>query len=454
MRDGDLAALEAGLARAIGPPASLAVVADPGPGHVYDVVIVGGGQAGLSVAWGLLREGLRNILVLDRGMAGFEGPWATFARMPTLRTPKGPTGVDAGHPDLTIRSWYRARHGAAAWDALTLIPTAHWMDYLRWLRRVTGVPVMNGAEVRRVEGGSPLRVECRVAGEACIVMARKLVLAMGYEGAGGLRVPPMVSRGLPPSLYAHSSAMIDFDRLRRRTVAVLGAGASAFDNAATAAERGAAVVHQFVRRPVLPTVNVVRWMDFTAFLRNFPSLPDRLRAAYVRRFLEAPMPPPPETVQRVQRLANHRLHLGAALLDVREEAGQAVIETAAGVVRADLLICGTGFDVDLSLRPELTAFWPDVLLWRDRYVPAGPTDVIDRLIDAYPYLGDAFQLRERSAGQAPWLRDIHVFSSAAVASFGPLGAGINGLKFNISRLVAGLARDLCAGRETLQAAAE
>ena len=417
-----------------------------GPGHVYDVVIVGGGQSGLSIAWGLMREGIRNIVMLDRGRAGFEGPWATFARMPTLRTPKGPTGVDAGHPDLTIRSWYRATHGAAAWEALTLIPTAHWMDYLRWLRRVTGAAVRNGVTVDRIEGGTPLRLECTVgdAGVPDTVLARKVVLAMGYEGSGGLRIPDQVRHGLPRHLYAHSAEMIDFERLRGRPVAVLGAGASAFDNAATAGERGAAIVHQFVRRPVLPTVNLVRWMDFTAFIRNYPSLPDRMRAAYVRRFLGEPMPPPAETVQRVGRLPNHRLHLGARLLDVRAEDGMAMLETQEGTVRVDLLICGTGFDIDLSLRPELAGFWPDVALWRDRYAPAGVPDAIDGQIDRYPYLGDVFQLQPREAGTLPWLGDIHVFSSAAVASFGPLGAGINGLKFNISRLVAGLARDLVA----------
>ena len=34
-------------------------------GHVYDVVIIGGGQSGLSTAFGLLRERISNILILD-----------------------------------------------------------------------------------------------------------------------------------------------------------------------------------------------------------------------------------------------------------------------------------------------------------------------------------------------------------------------------------------------------
>ena len=437
----DLAALEADLVRGIGPP-----IATPerDPSHIYDVVIIGGGQAGLSTAWGLMREGIRNILVVDRGSAGYEGPWATFARMPTLRTPKGPTGVDAGHPGLTIRAWYAAVHGEAAWQALTLIPTTEWMAYLRWVRAVTGAPVRNGLRLDHVAGGTPLRLDCTSSTGSTTLLARKLVMAMGYEGSGGKRIPPEIRAALPASLYAHSADMIDFDRLRGRTVAVLGAGASAFDNAATAAERGAALVHHLVRRPELPRVNLVRWMDFTSFIRNFPDLPDRLRVAYVRRFLGTPMPPPPETVLRVGRLANHRLHLAAPLLSVREAGGQVVLTTPQGDLSADFLICGTGFDINLSLRKELAGLWPDVLLWRDCYQPEGARDWLHDAIDPYPYLGDAFQLREREPGQAPWMRDIHIFSSAAVASYGPLGAGINGLKFNISRLVAGLARDLSA----------
>jgi hypothetical protein len=37
----------------------------PSGQHVYDAVIVGGGQCGLAVAFGLLRDKVDNILVLD-----------------------------------------------------------------------------------------------------------------------------------------------------------------------------------------------------------------------------------------------------------------------------------------------------------------------------------------------------------------------------------------------------
>jgi len=51
--------------------------------------------------------------------------------------------------------------------------------------------------------------------------------------------------------------------LRGRTVAVLGAGASAMDNAAVALEHGAEV-HLFCRRSEPSAVQRYRWLTFAA----------------------------------------------------------------------------------------------------------------------------------------------------------------------------------------------
>ena len=77
-------------------------VADAMGRQVYDVVIVGAGQAGLIVGLALKREGIRNILLLDRNPAGYEGPWDTFARMEVLRTPKTLVGAEFGIPSLSV----------------------------------------------------------------------------------------------------------------------------------------------------------------------------------------------------------------------------------------------------------------------------------------------------------------------------------------------------------------
>ena len=88
---------------------------------MLDVAIVGAGQGGLGTAFGLLRERISNIQVFDRNHQGLEGPWVTFARMITLRTPKHITGPDYGVASLTPRAWYEAKYGVAAWAGLDKI---------------------------------------------------------------------------------------------------------------------------------------------------------------------------------------------------------------------------------------------------------------------------------------------------------------------------------------------
>ncbi len=63
---------------------------------VVDVVIIGAGMAGLVASAMLKRLGVANHVVLDKAPAGSEGPWVTFARMRTLRSPKQLTGLGDG----------------------------------------------------------------------------------------------------------------------------------------------------------------------------------------------------------------------------------------------------------------------------------------------------------------------------------------------------------------------
>jgi len=66
-----------------------------------DVLVVGAGQSGIATAFGLMRSRVTNVLVLDKSEEGREGPWLSFARMPTLRSPKFYTGPDLDTPSLT-----------------------------------------------------------------------------------------------------------------------------------------------------------------------------------------------------------------------------------------------------------------------------------------------------------------------------------------------------------------
>src|ERR1700736_502104 len=117
-----LAELEARFARDLDmlaiPPAKqwLEPRTHPSHGPMLDVAIVGAGMAGLSAALALRCLGIRNVEIFDRSPKDFEGPWATYARMEVLRSPKELTGPALGFSNLTFRAWFEARFGRAAWD--------------------------------------------------------------------------------------------------------------------------------------------------------------------------------------------------------------------------------------------------------------------------------------------------------------------------------------------------
>jgi cation diffusion facilitator CzcD-associated flavoprotein CzcO len=88
-----------------------------------------------------MRERVRNILVVDENPLDRAGPWLTFARMLTLRTPKHVIGPDQGLPSLTPRAWYEAQHGEGSWASLGLIPKESWAEYLSFYRKTLRIPV-------------------------------------------------------------------------------------------------------------------------------------------------------------------------------------------------------------------------------------------------------------------------------------------------------------------------
>src|SRR5580698_2970897 len=148
-----------------------------------DVLIVGGGQSGIAIASGLLRAMVTNILVVDRAPRGLEGPWRTYARMHTLRSPKDYTGPDLDLPSLGYQAWHEARYGAAAWRDLDLISREDWAAYLGWVWDTVGVPVRNDTDVVDIGSAADGLLAVRF-GDGSIRYARKVVLATGQDGAG------------------------------------------------------------------------------------------------------------------------------------------------------------------------------------------------------------------------------------------------------------------------------
>lgn len=433
------------LARLNFPPANWVPPAQaPDGSPVLDVLVAGAGMCGQTAGYALLREGIANLRVIDRAVRGEEGPWGTYARMLTLRSPKHLTGPDLGVPALTFRAWYEAQHGDAGWAALHKVGRIDWRDYLLWVRDTVGLPVENGVELVAItDEGGLLRARLRSVHGEEQVWARKIVMALGRDGSGAPRWPAFPSLHRNDPLAAgrvfHSADAIDFAALRGRRIGVLGAGASAFDNAACALEAGA-TVDLFARRAFLPQVNKSKWTSFAGFFRGYESLDDARKWRFYTYIFDEQVPPPWETVRRCDAHAAFTLRLGTPWTDVVPQADGVLVRTPTGEERFDGVIFGTGFDVDLLERPELARYAGAIDTWANHVAP----EQAQRHPDAarFPYLGSGFELRARGGVPHAALAQLHLFNWGSTMSHGALAGDIPGLAIGAGRLAQCIARDL------------
>jgi xanthine/CO dehydrogenase XdhC/CoxF family maturation factor/cation diffusion facilitator CzcD-associated flavoprotein CzcO len=414
-----------------------------GGAPIYDVIIVGAGQSGLSAGFGLMRERVKNLLLIDRNRLDCAGPWLDFARMRTLRTPKHLTGPDLGIPSLTPRNWYEAQYGVGSWETLGLIPKETWAAYLAWYRATLEIPVQPETEVgalRWEPNENAFLVPTSRGGEQQILLARRVVLASGIDGSGHWQIPKLISDALPASRYAHTRFPIDFAALRGKRIAVLGAGASAFDNASTALEVGAAEIHLYFRRPKLVDVNPYRWAEFVGFLAHLGDLPDADKWRFIAQIQRMGQLPPADTLARARTHPGFHLHPSSGWRKLEMRGDEIVIHTEHEQRAFDFVIVGTGFVTDLGARPELSQLAPVIARWSDRYQPPPEDENADLL--RHPYLGPHFEFSERTPGSAPYLKYLYNYTFGCLLSLGFGGASISGLKYSIPRLVSGVTGSL------------
>lgn len=391
---------------------------------VSDVVIIGGGMCGLVAWFAMTRAGIRNMRIIDRAPKGREGPWKTFARMETLRSPKILLGPALGMASLTFRAWYTARYGFPAWEELFRIPRPMWMDYLDWYREVLSIPVENDTHVTRIVPREDGLLELEIDnGNQPSIITRKLVMATGRDGLGAAEIPDFVSGMQRGKSWAHSSDEIDFDALKGKRVVVIGVGASAVDNAAEALENGAGEVRLLARRKKMPTINKLMGIGSYGVTAGFPEISPEWRWRLMDYSTRQQTPAPHNSTLRVSRHANAFFHFDCCIASMKEEGGEVVITTTNGrVFRTDFVILGTGFTVDPLARSELEPYKDKIACWEDRITP--PAEEANPGLGRFPWLDDDFSFTEKEPGTAPWLKDIHCFNYGATMSLGKVSGDI------------------------------
>jgi len=410
-------------------------------GPLLDVVIVGAGMCGLASALALKRLGVRNMRLIDRAPAGFEGPWETFARMETLRSPPELPGPALGFANLTFRAWFEAQFGHEAWTTVARIPRRMWMDYLRWYRRVVDVPIDNEVELVDLIGDhEAVRLGLRTPDGERVLAARRVVLATGRDGLGGAHVPDLF-RDLDRRYWAHTSEEIDFSGLAGKTVAVIGAGASAADNAAAALEAGAARVAMLLRRADVPRINRGMGINSAGMWHGFNRLSLWQRWSIVQHIADHAIPPPRDSMLRLSRHKNFAIIARCAPHAVSLKEGRVALDTSRGALAFDYLILATGLCIDWQRRPELARLAGHVLLWRDRFAPAS-AQAFEQGDD--PFLGPDLEFLARRPGAAAWVERVHCFSFPAYMSHGPITGDVPAVSVGAERIATGLAARLFA----------
>ncbi|MDN5719730.1 NAD(P)-binding domain-containing protein [Corynebacterium sp.] len=419
----------------------------PAPAEdAYNVLVIGGGQAGLGAAFALSRHRIGGVKVIEAGPEQEVGCWTRYARMHTLRSPKNMKGIELDIPSLHTGRWFEAKYGVEAWAATDLTPREDWNEYLTWYRGVTGADVDFGTRitgVTRPDADGCFHITATQDGTPVEYRTRRIVFAMGLVGGGGTFLPPLVD-ALPENVRAHTEDDIDFTALQGKRVIVLGGGASGFDNASAALEAGAASVEMHVRRADIPRQNSLRWMEFPGMQEHFYDLTDEQKWEFSLFNGGLPQPPTQPSVWRAFSHDNFHLSTDTRWADAGVRDGEVVVTDDKGTEHVgDYVISATGYTVDLGLRPELGEFLPDIALWSDRFGPAE-----DHPLGQCPYLGDGFQFQAKDGGdgagngESSYVSRLFHLSTGARASHGVAGNQLSGIYAGLTRMSSRIATDI------------
>ena len=206
---------------------------------MVDVAIIGAGPYGLSIASHLQARGVDFRI--------FGSPMHTWR----TQMPKGMRLKSEGFasrlydPESAFTlGHYCQQHGIPYADIGFPIPLDTFIAYGQEFQKKF-VPQLEDKAVvslNRTPSGFQITL-----GDGEVVGARKVIVAVGISHFQ--HVPPVLS-ALPDEFVSHTSGRNTFEAFRGRTVAVIGAGASALDVAAVLHQTGASV-QLVARKPVV-----------------------------------------------------------------------------------------------------------------------------------------------------------------------------------------------------------
>jgi cation diffusion facilitator CzcD-associated flavoprotein CzcO len=389
-----------------------------------DTVIVGAGPYGLSIAAHLRAFGVP-FRIFGRPMSSWKD------RMPRgmfLKSEGFASDLYDPHGSFTLADYYATigRPYHAVGDPVPLETfVAYGTEFQQ--RFVPDLDTSNVQHIASAPGGFEIGTS---GGET--LHARNVVVAAGITHFGYL--PPVLS-GHSKDQVTHSSDHADVSAFRGRSVAVIGAGASAIDIAAALREAGADVriiarrdaiafhdrpvdIAQSAPRSLVQKMRAPRsglgigWRSWlcTNMPLVFHSMPLRFRTRVVQRHLG----PAPGWFMKDRIVGQVPLFLGATLTDASVRDGKVHLayqsaKDGAGTCVVDHVIGATGFRVDI----ERLSFIDDPLRARVRCA------------DGSPVLGRHFESS---------VKGLYFTGVASANSFGPLMRFACGAQFTARRL--------------------
>jgi cation diffusion facilitator CzcD-associated flavoprotein CzcO len=395
-------------------------------GATTEVAVIGAGPYGLSLAAHLRHRGVPFRI--------FGNPMHSWRkRMPEgmcLKSDGFASNLSDPESTFTLGR-FSAERGLPYADVGYPIPIETFIAYgLEFQKRL--VPDLEETDITQLQQDDQGYLLQTTHGDA--LHAKKVVVAAGITHFAYL--PPVLA-GLPAEYVTHSSEHRDTNAFRQKSVAIIGAGASAVDLAALLQERGAEV-HLVARRSTVdfhqpPGKEPRPWLDRLLNPRSglglgwrsrlctdapllFHAMPARLRLRAVRRHLG----PAPGWFVRDKVVGKVPLHLGVALSRPVIQGDRVQVhyrrqDSSEGSLPVHHVIGGTGYRVSLE---KLTFLDPKL---RERV----------RHIEGSPVLSRQFE------STAPGLYFVGV---ASANSFGPMARFAYGAEFTARRLGRHLSR--------------